>query len=217
MDTPVPTAAICFDLDGTLMDSERHTDRAVAELLAHHSIDAPDIDYVEFHGISWKRMDLLLKKRFPALAEADILAFLEKRFYQLSAEEPPPLLPGARAAFLRASAHCPVAIVTGSGAADVEAFLDRADLKGACSFYLSYEMYSPSKPDPACYCLAAGRFGLAPDQCLAFEDSQPGLTAARAAGMRTGAVTHASLPPAPSLADRGIEDYANLPANFFAL
>ena len=50
----------------------------------------------------------------PALAETDILAFLEKRFYQLSAEEPPPLLPGARAAFLRASAHCPVAIVTGS-------------------------------------------------------------------------------------------------------
>lgn len=217
MDTLVPIAAICFDLDGTLMDSERYTDRAVAELLAHHSINTPSIDYFAFHGISWKRLDVLLKKRFPILAEADILGFLEKRFYQLSAEEPPPLLPGARTAFLRASDHCPVAIVTGSGAADVEAFLDRADLKGACSFYLSYEMYNPSKPDPACYCLAAERFGVVPDQCLAFEDSHPGLTAARAAGMRTVAVTGASLPPAPGLADRIINDYANLPADFFAI
>ena len=217
MNSSVPIAAICFDLDGTLMDSERYTDRAVAELLSHHSIYAPNINYMEFHGISWKRLDLLLKERFPALVGADILAFLEKRFYQLSAEEPPPLLPGARAAFLQASAHCPVAIVTGSGAADAEAFLGRADLKEACSFYLSYEMYSPSKPDPACYHLAAERFGLTPDQCLAFEDSQPGLTAARAAGMRTVAVTYASLPPAPGLADRVIKDYTNLPANFFTI
>ena len=105
MNSSVPIAAICFDLDGTLMDSERYTDRAVAELLSHHSIYAPNINYMEFHGISWKRLDLLLKERFPALVGADILAFLEKRFYQLSAEEPPPLLPGARAAFL----HCSTA------------------------------------------------------------------------------------------------------------
>ena len=85
MNSSVPIAAICFDLDGTLMDSERYTDRAVAELLSHHSVYAPNINYMEFHGISWKRLDLLLKERFPALVGADILAFLEKRFYQLSA------------------------------------------------------------------------------------------------------------------------------------
>ena len=66
-----------------------------------------------------------------------------------------------------------------SGAVDVEAFLDRANLRTACSFYLSYEMYSPSKPAPNGYRIAAERLHTPPEQCLVFEDSQPGLTAAR--------------------------------------
>jgi len=207
--------AVLFDLDGTLIDSERFTDRAIAELLAQRGIPSQNIDYLQFHGISWKRLDLLLKQRFPALKDTDVLGFLEERFYQFSAQEPPPLLPGAREAFLQASAIMPVAIVTGSGAADVESFLTRANLVQACSFYLSYEMYSPSKPDPSCYRMACERLALSPDQCLVFEDSLPGLSAARGAGMHTIAVTHSSLPPEPGLADLTIDDYTQLATHFF--
>ena len=208
--------AILFDLDGTLIDSERFTDRAIAELLAQRGIPSQNIDFLQFHGISWERLDLLLKQRFPELQDADVLSFLEERFYQFSAQEPPPLLPGAREAFLQASAIMPVAIVTGSGATDVESFLARADLVQACSFYLSYEMYSPSKPDPSCYQMASERLALTPDQCLVFEDSLPGLSAARSAGMHTVAVTHSSLPPEPGLADLTIDDYTQLAAHFFS-
>ena len=76
-------------------------------------------------------------------------------------------------------------------------------------------MYSPSKPDPTCYKMAAERFNLSPNRCLVFEDSHPGLTAAHQAGMRTVAITHSSLPPPPGLADQIIEDYTKLPEDFF--
>lgn len=207
--------AILFDLDGTLIDSETITERAVGELLAQHNIYATDLDLLQFHGISWQRLELILKERFPMLTEVEVLHYLEKRFYEISKTEPPTLLPGARESFLAANAQMPTAIVTGSGAADVEAFLDRADLRQACSFYLSYEMYSPSKPDPNCYLMAAERLNLPPEQCLVFEDSHPGLSAAHTAGMYTIAITYSSPPPTPGLADLIIEDYTHLPNDFF--
>jgi beta-phosphoglucomutase len=218
MDAQMPLeniSAILFDLDGTLIDSETITDRAVGELLTQHNIDTKGLDFLQFHGISWQRLELILKERYTTLADVEILGYLEKRFYEISKTEPPPLLPGARETFLAANAQVPTAIVTGSGAADVEAFLDRADLRHACSFYLSYEMYSPSKPDPSCYLMAAERLNLPPDQCLVFEDSLPGLSAARTAGMPTIALTYSSPPPPPGLADRMIEDYTHLPVDFF--
>ncbi len=219
MDAKLPPKnirAILFDLDGTLIDSEKITDRAVAELLAQQQIEDPDLDFLQFHGINWKHLEKLLKDRFPSLADVAVLGFLERRFYEISTAEPPPLLPGARAAFLAASAQVPTAIVTGSGAVDVEAFLDRANLRTACSFYLSYEMYSPSKPAPNGYRIAAERLHTPPEQCLVFEDSQPGLTAARTAGMPTVAITYSSPQPPPGLADQIIEDYTHLPTDFFA-
>jgi HAD superfamily hydrolase (TIGR01509 family) len=213
---PISTIrAIVFDLDGTLIDSETLTDRAVAELLAQRGIDPGDIDFLQFHGVTWKRIDVMLKERWPILADTDVLALIERRFVELAALEPPPLFPGAREAFLQASAQVPVAIVTGSGAADVEAFLDRADLRSACAFYLSYEMYSPSKPDPTCYRMASERLALSPNHCLVFEDSHPGLHAAHTAGMGTVAITHSSLPPPPGLADLIVENYTQLPDDFF--
>ncbi|HIG57599.1 MAG TPA: hypothetical protein EYQ18_27115, partial [Candidatus Handelsmanbacteria bacterium] len=63
MDAQMPLkniSAILFDLDGTLIDSETITDRAVGELLAQHNIDAKNFDFLQFHGISWQRLELIL-------------------------------------------------------------------------------------------------------------------------------------------------------------
>lgn len=206
--------AVLFDLDGTLMDSESLTDCAIPNLLATHHI-AAELELSEFHGISWQAVAARLQQLFPALASIDVTNWLEAHCAQLTEQQAPALIPGSRQAFLQASAQMPVAIVTGSNAATVEAYLERSQLKEACSFYISNERYKHSKPDPESYLMAARHLGLAPEKCLVFEDSTAGLHAAAAAGMPAIAITHAAADPAPGLARHSLSDYTLLPDDFF--
>ncbi|MFT5089462.1 MAG: HAD superfamily hydrolase (TIGR01509 family) [Candidatus Latescibacterota bacterium] len=206
--------AVLFDLDGTLMDSESLTDCAIKHLLQEQQIDA-ELDLVEFHGINWQSVSERLVQHFPALAQLDVSNWLEEHCAQLIQRQAPALIPGSVQAFLGASAQMPVAIVTGSNAATVEAYLERAELQNACSFYISNEQYRHSKPDPECYLQAAEQLNLSPETCLVFEDSIAGLHAAAAAGMPTIAIAHSAGVPPISLAPYCISDYTSLPDDFF--
>jgi len=207
--------AVLFDLDGTLMDSESLTDCAIEHLLHEQHIDAK-VDPVEFHGTSWQNVSERLVQLFPQLAQLDVTTWLEDHCTQLIQQQAPALIPGSVQAFLRASAHMPVAIVTGSNAATVEAYLARTELEAACSFYITNEQYSRSKPDPECYLLAAERLNIAPESCLVFEDSVAGLHAAVAAGMPAIAIEHSAGAPPPGLARHALADYTLLPDDFFS-
>jgi sugar-phosphatase len=214
--------AVIFDMDGTLVDSEALTDRAIAAVLGE--IDelgaiGEDVSLGQFRGITWRRIDAELKKLFPSLAERDLAAAIEKRFYRLFTTEPPQLIGGASAAFTESSRHFPTAIATGSTADAVEHLLDRARLRSCCTAYTSCEMYEHSKPDPECFLLTAEKLGAKSEHCLVFEDTVVGLQAAKAAGMRTVAITVAggdSISEAITpLADLTVDDYTQLPVGFF--
>ena len=211
-------AAVIFDMDGTLVDSEALTDRALVELLDELGACAEDLDCRQFHGITWKSIDAELKELFPRLAAQDLASAIEARFYHLFATEPPQLIGGASAAFTESSRHFPTAIATGSTSDAVEHLLDRARLRSCCTTYTSCEMYEHSKPDPECFLLTAEKLGVEAGRCLVFEDSVVGLQAAKTAGMRTVAITAAGGPPASdaiNLADLTVEDYSRLPIGFF--
>ena len=65
------------------------------------------------------------------------------------------------------------------------------------------------KPDPEVYLLAAGRLGVAPEQCLVFEDAVVGVRAARSAGMRAIGVStaHTETELRAAGAERAVEDF----------
>lgn len=210
-----------FDMDGTLVDSEVLTERAIAQLLPEWGIAPGDVDWVQFHGVTWERIAVRLVELFPTLRDRDLAAAIADRFQQLFENEPPALIPGAAAAFRAAAARFPsaVTIVTGSEARAVERLLDRTKLRPLCSGYTSCEMYPRSKPDPVCYRMAAERLGVAPANCLVFEDSLPGLEAAAAAGMWRIAITagHALREAQAAAVTHGaIADFTGLPQGFFA-
>lgn len=76
---------------------------------------------------------------------------------------------------------------------------------------LTSEDFAESKPSPDCYLRAAARFGLAPEDCVVFEDSFNGLKSGRAAGMYVvGLATTNAAEAIRPLCDEEINDYREL-------
>lgn len=214
--------AVLFDMDGTLVDSEALTEQAMLALLSEGDIDTTGLDLVQFHGVTWKRIANRLLELYPGVAPdpTSLAADIEARFQVLFETQPPDLIPGAEAAFRAAASVFPASttIVTGSESRAVEVLLDRTGLRDVCVGYTSCDQYSRSKPDPQSYLMAAERLRVPPGACLVFEDSLPGMQAARAAGMSCIAITRgvaARVQQAATYADDGVDDYLSLPAEFF--
>ncbi len=76
------------------------------------------------------------------------------------------------------------AVVTSSNRPKMEAvYRSHPEFCKMFDAILTSEDFERSKPDPDCYLKAAGRFGIAPEDCVVFEDSFNGLKSGRAAGM----------------------------------
>lgn len=217
---PQNIQAILFDMDGTLWDTEKVSERAIAELLVQWQVDVQSVDLLAFHGIKWSVIGQLLKEQFPALEGLDIAARIEEHFKEIQRANPAPLIPGAARAFRAASAALPhtTAIVTSSNAPTVEEFLDLADLREHCATFTSADMCPHSKPHPQSYLMTAERLGVEAGHCLVFEDSEAGMQAAAAAGMHCIAITgghEGRTHVAERLAHATITDFTELADNFF--
>jgi HAD superfamily hydrolase (TIGR01509 family) len=77
----------------------------------------------------------------------------------------------------------PFAVVSGSARDSVTASLERLKLLDRFDTLVCAGEYEKSKPDPEAFLLAASRLGVAPENCLVFEDTERGIQAATAAGM----------------------------------
>ncbi len=98
-------------------------------------------------------------------------------------------LPGALEAVRTAAGIGPAGICTGAVLRDIAPLLDRFELHPFLSTVVTADDVEISKPDPACYRLAAENVGIPPQECLAIEDTPGGLLAARGAGYTTLGVT----------------------------
>ena len=89
-----------------------------------------------------------------------------------------------------AHGRIPFAIVSGGGRQSVARSLAQLDLLQRFDLLICAEDYTRSKPHPEPYLLAAERLGVAPEHCLVFEDTDLGVEAAKAAGMKWIKVPH---------------------------
>ena len=84
-----------------------------------------------------------------------------------------------------AAAECPMAIVTSSSRRSAERNLSLAGIRSRFDTILTLDDVTRGKPSPDLYLLAAARLGLAPQACIAVEDSNHGVAASHAAGAIT--------------------------------
>ncbi len=173
-----------FDLDGTLVDSERETSEAMARALWRgHGIALDQYDRDFIIGRSWIAIYASLKARHPELAWslAETVAQTALLRDEVFAELGVTVLPGARAA-LRWTAEWPRALVTGSSRVEVTQVLPRIGPEATFPVIVAAEDVPRSKPAPDGYRAAIAALGLAHAECLVIEDSPVGIEAGRSAG-----------------------------------
>lgn len=178
-------AALLFDLDGTLVDTAEANYRAYAAALAEagRTIERAEFDAVAT-GRRWSQFLPLL---LPG-ADHSVIAARKQALYpaHLGASRiNAPLVDLARAA----SPRLRLGLVTSASRRGADAVLAAHGLGDLFDVVVTGDDVEAPKPAPDSYQLAMARLGVSPDECLAFEDSDPGAESARRAGIAVVRVT----------------------------
>lgn len=175
--------AVIFDLDGTLIDTETLWVAAAKDILRQMSHHPDPALFERLIGVDLPTSAGIMAAAFPGLDLQDFDARLRAETNRIEASGIP-LKPGVSDLLERLGrAGLPRAVATSSRFARAHHKLAVAGIKRHFAAVVTYDCVMRAKPAPDAYLLAAQRLGVAPEACLAFEDSDPGTRAAHAAGM----------------------------------
>jgi beta-phosphoglucomutase-like phosphatase (HAD superfamily) len=182
---PGEFAGYIFDCDGTLVDTMPLHYRAWCRALrlAGLSHDVNEDLFYTMGGVPTRRVAELLVAHYNLPADAgQVFHDKEQGFLAL---QPELRVVGPVVAFARrvALTH-PVSVATGSPRPILDRTLALAGLAEIFTVRVTPEDVAQGKPAPEMFLLAAERMGVAPRDCLVFEDGAPGFAAAEAAGMQ---------------------------------
>lgn len=177
--------AVVFDFDGTLVDSERVSRAAMTEVLAQDHYTLTDADYHAVVGRAWPHTRAYLARTVGYDAKGiESYRTRVRQAFRDRLEQVVPFPDTVATLTAVVEAGVPVAVCTSSGRAYLERLLEWRGLAGQITATVASEDTDEHKPLPAPYLLAAERLGVAPERCVAIEDTPTGIAAARAAGMR---------------------------------
>jgi HAD superfamily hydrolase (TIGR01509 family) len=179
-----PFAAVVFDMDGVLLDSEPLHHQVLNAVLAVEGHQLSFEQYRPYIGttLEYTWTDLIDRLGLAGPIGAYIARYDEAVLegYRRHSE----LAPGARA-LLEKLTRLGIrrAVASSSQTAWVETCLQTMGVRDFFEVVVTGEMVTRSKPDPEIYRLAASRLGVDPARCLAVEDAPKGVQSAVAAGM----------------------------------
>lgn len=183
MPLPHPPAAVIFDMDGLLIDSESlYRDAFIAAAIALGR-DLPLADYLGSIGLSGDDTRHFYHDLFGR--DFDFHGYHDDVHHRFSAVSETALRLKAGAEAMVAAVQAlglPLAVATSSGHDAVQRHLGRFDLHRRFDTIVAKGDYPRGKPDPAPFVTAAGRLGVPPEACLVLEDSFNGIRAAAGAG-----------------------------------
>jgi beta-phosphoglucomutase len=191
-----------FDFNGTLSDDEPLLFAILADLFAAQGRPlSEDVYYDRLAGLS----DPEIVRMWLGESHPAVEAVLAERVvrYRAQVADGSTIAAPAREALFHAAAHVPVAVVSGAHRDEVVPALDAAGLAAAVAVVVTSEDVERGKPDPAGYLLALEQLddGLVAEDVTVFEDTEAGVAAAKAAGMRCVAIPGTHAPERLALAD----------------
>jgi beta-phosphoglucomutase family hydrolase len=178
-------AGYIFDLDGTLVDTMplhyRAWNRAMQRAGLREEL-SEDLFY-SLGGVPTRRVAQLLADHYRLKIDVEKV-FHEKEalFVELRAEMK--LIEAVVAFARKAAGHTPLSVASGGPRDIVRHTLELMGLASLFPVVVTPEDVAHGKPAPDMFLLAAKKMGVAPEKCLVFEDAEPGIQAAEAAGMK---------------------------------
>lgn len=177
--------AILWDNDGILVDSEKFYFEATKEILSRYNVNLTTELYIE---------NLLIKARGAwhlindnSLSDSDISRIRDERntlYCSMIEKADVLLMEGAADVLQKLSTKYRMAVVTSSRKEHFNLIHTKTNILQYFDFVLTREDYKESKPNPEPYLLAVEKMGVDKDQCIVIEDSERGLIAAHAAGLK---------------------------------
>jgi HAD superfamily hydrolase (TIGR01509 family) len=178
-----PIVAALFDMDGLLLDTEAVYVAALQAAAHDLGLEMPLAFCHSMVGIPGPQCDVMIATHYGAGFRIDAFRPLFSSHVKRLLETDIPVKPGAIELLdFLAARGLPAAVATSSGRTTAEHHLSRAGLLPRLQAVATRDDVVQAKPAPDIYLEAARRLGVAPEQCVAFEDSNVGLTAAHAAG-----------------------------------
>ena len=179
-----PVAAVVFDLDGVLIDSEPVWEEVRRAYVAEHGGRWRPDSQRRLMGMSTAEWAAYLcgelgVDRPPEVVAEEVLERMAERYGQR-----PPLLEGALAAVQRLAERWPLGLASSSSRGLIDLVLSVSGLASWFRATVSTEEVARGKPAPDAYLEVAARLGADPGACVAVEDSSNGVRSAAAAGMR---------------------------------
>jgi beta-phosphoglucomutase len=194
-------AAVIFDFDGIIVDTEPLHYKAFQEILVPMSLGYSWDEYLR-HYIGFDDRDAF-RAAFRAagreIAEEELHLLIEEKaraFQRAIAARVEPY-PGVVELIRSLAGNIPLALCSGALPGDIQPILTQLDIAALFDVVVTAADVQASKPDPASYLLAVARLtaafpdrGIISGNCLAIEDTPAGIASASGAGLKALAVTN---------------------------
>ncbi|MDX1659499.1 MAG: HAD family phosphatase [Nitriliruptorales bacterium] len=201
-------AAVVFDCDGTIVDTETVSDVAWHEVLGRYGYTPTEADLLEVTGTTWPAAFRHFRERVDIGDDPSVFREELRGVFHRVFDEEVEFFHDVLGVLRELADHdVPVAVASSSSREHVDKVLDTAGVANLVMAVFGAEDTERNKPHPDPYLAAAQALGAEPSACSAVEDSDVGIEAAKAAGMWVVAMDRGRFPrEALAKADRLVEE-----------
>ena len=183
--------AVIFDMDGIIIDSEPLQMIAINQVMAQWKVQLTGREFQQMIGRKLADDFADMQQQYKIPVDYATFAKQKRETYHSILEQNLVEMPGLSALLARLlAAKLRLAVASSSVRADVTMVLDGLHITDKFEVIASGDEVQEGKPNPALFLLAAQRLQVPVTNCVAIEDSNPGLRAAKDAGMKCIVVPH---------------------------
>ena len=201
--------AVFFDMDGTIADSEKIVWKVTRDFMQKRGIFITYEEEKLLYGLIWKESIRKILESRGLKYKQSIKNTLKERYVRTLSKEVV-AMPHIHELLGSAKDNFKVGLATNSRIREVEIIFNKLGFKSYFDIKLTRDNVKNVKPHPEIYLRGAGIFGVDPSECVVFEDSIVGITAAKSAGMKCIAVINTYSAEDLKDADMRIKSYKEI-------